>query len=523
MLFFVCLIYGTLSMSAQNTIGLLHHSALAFKGYTLFAPLESNFTYLIDNCGEVVHQWEGTKPPAYTVYLLEDGSLLRVSSGWLERIDWWGEMIWYTDIGNDFSIRNHHDIAPLPNGNILVIAGEYFSIVEAIERGRNPATLEDQVSVDYIVEIEPVGTSEAKIVWEWHFWDHLIQDFDDQKLGYGNVAEHPELLDINRGKSMNDWTHINGIDYRSDLDQILISSPYISELYIVDHSTTSEEAASHTGGKYGKGGDFLWRWGNPQVYKAGTESDRKLFGQHDPKWIPKGYPNEGNISVFNNNFGAKTSAVHIVSSTVLEDGLYPIDQQVFLPKDFTWTFTGEVLGEIFFNTIKSGMQVQANGNVLVSLGTGLIFEVTAKKELVWAYQNPIVNNEKIMEQFYLDDKTEIFRAERYPADYIAFNNKDMYAKGILENENSLSEDCRLIADIIPTNQFSEVFFVYQPASNMILINTIIEDISVQIVDVFGRLQIQSNQKKINIHHLQSGLYFILLEQHPLTKNSFLKI
>ena len=134
--------------------------------------------------------------------MLEDGSLLRVSNGWIERLSWSNELIWYTDLANDLNLRNHHDIAPLPNGNILVIAGEYFSIVEAIERGRNPATLEDRVSVDYIVEIEPLGINQAKIVWEWHFWDHLIQNFDDKKMAYGEVAQHPGLLDINIGKSM---------------------------------------------------------------------------------------------------------------------------------------------------------------------------------------------------------------------------------------------------------------------------------------------------------------------------------
>jgi len=480
----VWLMNSTLLGFTQNTVGLLYNSSSAFEGYTLFTPVESKFTYLIDNCGEVVNEWEGTKPPAYTVYLLEDASLLRVSNGWLERFSWSGE---------------------------------------AIERGRNPANLEDKVSVDYIVEIEPVGTDTAKIVWEWHFWDHLIQDFDNQKLGYGVVAEHPELLDINIGKSMNDWTHVNGIDYHANLDQILISSPYSSELYIIDHSTTSEEAASHAGGKYGKGGDFLWRWGNPQMYKTGLESDRKLFGQHDPKWIETGYPNEGDISVFNNKFGRQSSAVHIIPSSISENGLYPIADQGFLPLDFSWTFHGEILGEFFFNAIKSGIQVQANGNRLISLGNGLMFEITPETELVWAYQNPIVNDDEMLLQFNDADKAEIFRAERYSANYVAFNDKDLNPDGIIENENSLSENCRLSTSIIGTNNNMETHFIYQATANELIITSPFNETNVHIVDVFGRLKIQSHQKHIDVSHLPKGLYYVLIGQPHFSTHSFLKM
>jgi len=523
MILFIWFISCVFPGFSQTNVGLLHHSSMAVEGYTLFTPVESKFTYLIDNCGDVVNEWEGTKPPAYTVYLLEDASLLRISKGWIERFSWSGELIWYTDLENDFNLRNHHDIEPLPNGNILIIAGEYFSIIDAIEKGRNPENLENRVSVDYLVEIEPVGIDSAKIVWEWHFWDHLIQDFDEEKKGFGNVAEHPELLDINVGKSMSDWTHVNGIDYHAGLDQILISSPFSSELYIIDHSTTSEEAASHTGGKYGKGGDFLWRWGNPQLYKAGIASERKLFGQHDPKWIEAGHPNEGNISVFNNNFAYQSSAVHIISSSILEDGSYPIAEQGFLPKDFSWTFYGEILGKKFFNSIKSGIQIQANGNSLISLGTGLIFEITPEEELVWAYQNPIVDDEKILSQFDDKDNTEIFRAERYPLNYVAFNGKELSPKGTLENENSLSEACRLISAIEETNSISLVNFVYEPVANLVLVNTLLNDIEVKIIDVFGRVQFESNSRQIDVSHLPKGLYYVIGKPTQFTVFSFLKM
>mgnify|MGYP007000438460 len=45
-----------------------------------------------------------------------------------------------------------------------------------------------------IVELHP---PEGNIVWEWHLWDHLIQDVDPSLSNFGNISEHPELFDIN--------------------------------------------------------------------------------------------------------------------------------------------------------------------------------------------------------------------------------------------------------------------------------------------------------------------------------------
>ncbi|MEO6637265.1 MAG: aryl-sulfate sulfotransferase, partial [Ginsengibacter sp.] len=143
---------------------------------------------------------------------------------------------------------------------------------------------------DKIVEIEPQGTSGGKVVWEWHIWDHLIQDHDAKNANYGKPADHPELMYFNMGDTLpsplsedsmeilkaqgrarrnatagnrgSDVYHFNAIKYNPELDQIVFSSPHLSEIFIIDHGTTTKEAAGHKGGRHGKGGDFLYRWGN---------------------------------------------------------------------------------------------------------------------------------------------------------------------------------------------------------------------------------------------------------------------
>ena len=108
-----------------------------------------------------------------------------------------------------------------------------------------------------------------------------------------------------------DWLHCNGLDYNATLDQIVISAHNQNEIYILDHSTTLQQVAGHLGGTHGKAGDFLYRWGNPAAYNRGVLADKKLFGQHNPNWIPYGYPDGGSIMIFNNGINRLAVACKI--------------------------------------------------------------------------------------------------------------------------------------------------------------------------------------------------------------------
>ena len=94
--------------------------------------------------------------------------------------------------------------------------------------------------------------------------------------------------------------HTNSVAYNPELDQIMLSIHEFSEVWIIDHGTTTAEAASHSGGRRGKGGDLLYRWGNPRAYRTGSNVDQRLFAQHCAHWIPAGLPGAGHMLVFNN-------------------------------------------------------------------------------------------------------------------------------------------------------------------------------------------------------------------------------
>ena len=461
----------TCNADRQNwTMGLIYCNHEASLGYTLFSPIPSNTTYLIDHEGRELHQWSspGEHRPALSAYLLPDGDLLRTANiaqtavgnfsgggtgGKVERIAWDGTLEWSWEYSSTLHI-SHHDIEPMPNGNLLMIAWEERSEEEALQAGRNPAIASDSpggennVWPDHIIEVKPVGSDDAEIVWRWYAWDHLIQDFDETKDNYGVVADHPELLNINYvGATGNqagraDWMHCNGLDYNSALDQIALSCRGMNEVYIIDHSTTTEEAAGHTGGNAGKGGDILYRWGNPQVYHKGLSSDQQFFAQHDVQWIEAGHPDEGGLIVFNNGVGRYPaySSVDIIHPPK-DNGTYVLEANgTFGPNLPSWTWDQ---GEAMYSGAISGAQALANGNILVTHGTqGTLYEVNRAGDVVWEYIGPVGHDGSYVQGEPLPEGNRagttanaIFKATHYPVDHPAFTNRTLLGMEYIEHWN----------------------------------------------------------------------------------------
>lgn len=386
----------------NNTAAVSEFYKLRLPDYTLYGLHRSNEVHLIDYDKNMVHSWTTDLQPGVSVYLLNDGNLLRAANtmatnftaggtgGRIEKLDWNSNVLWSYDYASNTN-RHHHDIAPLPNGNILLIAWESISATEAIDQGRDPALIDgSEVWPETIVEIEPQGTNSGSIVWKWNMMDHIIQDYDITKANYGVVSNHPELIDFNfTANSSADWIHANAIDYNAELDQIILSANRFSEIWIIDHSTTTAEAASHSGGKSGKGGDLLYRWGNPQTYDRGTASDQIFGWQHNPNWIPSDHPGAGNIIVFNNGTHRGYSTIDEITPPLLPDGTYELlPGQPFGPTNLTWTYDPGPL-DSFYGNFLGGAQRLPSGNTLFCVGSaGEFYEVTPEGNIVWDYDIP---------------------------------------------------------------------------------------------------------------------------------------
>ncbi len=388
--------------------------AEVYDGLILFTPSPlnpqaGNSTYLIDGESNIINQWNHPNRVASMAYLLPDSTMLypclapntymsvAAGGGRILKYNWDGEILWDFN-WSSMGFIQHHDIEPLPNGNILLLSNERISMQEAIDRGR--IEIEGEIWPDMVVEIEPTGPLTGQVVWQWRFWDHLIQDVDSTLENHGTVSEHPERLDINvanifgvsvTGDYSGDWTHANAVHYNKTLDQIIISCRRTNEFYVIDHSTTTEQASGTTGGNSGKGGDFLYRWGNPQNYDRGDSTNQITFAQHSVNWIPEGYPGAGNILIFNNGFtqlllneNDRSSVIEITPPMNNLNEYIIENDDAYGPDEFEWFYNG---GDDFnfISVIQGGAFRLPNGNTLITTaGNPTIFEVNQNGEMEWS-------------------------------------------------------------------------------------------------------------------------------------------
>ena len=387
----------------ERTVGLRVNEPGAALGYTLITGIWNSDIFLLDPLGRVAHRWQ-TEEALGHARLLDNGNLLamEVSEGttdWIYEIDPDGNTVWRYELGG-----LHHDFLKMPNGNVMLLYRERKTREEAIAAGANPEFVhESGLASEKLAEVRPIGATGGEVVWEWSVWDHLVQDFDASKPNYGAVAEHPERIDLNfllesisdfRLRRPGDWLHVNAIDYNAELDQVMISPRNFSELWVIDHSATTEEARGHSGGNSGVGGGLVYRWGNPRAYGRGDADEQRLFWQHHTNWVAPGLPGAGNILVFNNGYefhGGERfySSVEEIAPPVDGYGYRRDDGGAYLPGGAEWTYAADALTD-FYAPILSGAQRLPNGNTLVTEGTaGTIFQVTPDGRVVWEYVAPV--------------------------------------------------------------------------------------------------------------------------------------
>ncbi len=420
----------------------------AFDGYTLvhdgaFSGQNGNRIYLTDMNGETVHRWEPARyqPEGSVAYLLENGLLLRTVSthhwlhsgnypvgaaGTIQLLDWDSNVVWEYQMDVPGKHVFHHDVDYMPNGNILAIAYTGFSPEEVRAMGWDGVfPTAETIWLDKVVELQPnLEDGSTEIVWQWNSWDHLVQDRFPDRANYGDVESALGKIDINYLRQdfvlfiAGQMHHVNSVDYHPELDQILLSSAAYGELWFIDHGTTMAEAAGDSGGRYGRGGDLIYRWGNPFTTRSGTLDDATLFWQHDARWIAEGLPGEGNLLVYNNgtkrsldgtfdpelgmDFENSYTDLLEMRLPVRADGSYDPGRE----PELVWSWNADA-DEDYFSPFMSGWDRMPNGNTIFVNGHNKqIIEVTPEGERVLDYIVP-ENGRK-------------YRVYKYPRDYPGF-------------------------------------------------------------------------------------------------------
>ena len=442
----------------------------AFPGYTLFGV--GNRTWLLDLDGRVVHAWPvGTNP-----HLLDNGHIVDASkddpSGFqgFKEVDWDGKTVWeYTEKRGNYS--PHHDWVRLFNKKLdapttMYIANKSITHEQAIAAGAD-----HDGEMDAVVEVDMQG----KVVWEWWFFDHVVQDVDPAKphfVGTGKkIADYPGRINLNMpGKPLKrDWLHCNSVDYNAKSGHIVINSVQ-GELYVIDHDGTFVAGDPQAGiaKAAGAAGEFLYRFGDPARYGQGeaprvlenwdsaTSGHKQMGGTHDASWIPQGLPGAGNLMVFNNGqyLYQRTPGSSVLEINPFLDaagndtGEYvnpPVvgyrresydkdthNQPRLVSRQIVWSYRS-TNSHGFFSHIGSSGQRLPNGNTFICSDTeGHFFEVTAKSELAWEYINPVTRDGpvKVLGDV-LPMTNSAFRAYRYAADHPAFKGRDLTPHGTI--------------------------------------------------------------------------------------------
>ena len=448
----------------------------AFNGYTLFGV--GSRTYLLDMEGRVVHTWPiGTNP-----HLLDNGHIVDASkddpSGFqgFQELDWDGKTVWeYTEKRENYA--PHHDWVRIFNKQLnapttLYIANKSITNEQAIAAGADPRNgpyVDGQM--DAVVEVDMQGN----VVWEWWFFDHVVQDVAPAKPNYvgqgKTVANYPNKININMpGRPLKrDWLHCNSLDYNAQSGHMVINSVQ-GELYVIDHDGTFIVGDPKAGiaKAASPAGDFLYRFGDPARYAQGnpprvlenwdnaTSGDKQMGGAHDVQWIRPGLAGAGHLMVVNNGQylfqrTPQSSVLEInpfLDANGRDTGKYvnppeagywreTYDKDTHneprrISNQVVWTYRS-VNNHSFFSQIGCSAQRLPNGNTFICSDTeGHFFEVTAKGELAWEYINPVTREGavKVLGDV-LPMVNSAFRAYRYAADDPAFKGRDLTPKGTI--------------------------------------------------------------------------------------------
>ncbi len=523
--------------------------AQQWNGLTLYSNSGSQIAYLIDTNSTVVKTWNFTGGgTGYSTHLAPGGDLYRTvtttnvlsGGGMTGKIQKWsysGTLLWdYTYSSSTYCM--HHDHCVMPNGNVLIISYDVKSAATVTAAG---GTNNITIWAEKILELQPTGLNTANIVWQWNVWDHLVQNVNSSLANYQtSIVNNPQLLNINYALQK-DWMHMNGIDYNPILDQIVVSSHNLNEWYVIDHSTTTAQAAGHTGGNGGKGGDFLYRWGNPFAYQGGSSS--VLNVTHDAHWIPEGSPNAGYLAGINNK------GIIAPTSQTTVDRISPprsdYNYTITIGSPFTpASYTSRHVSPSYTSNMGSSDQFP-NGNQMVCLATsGYIYEVDPSNTVIWSkstggttpqahryttcyinnpapsqpvitYNNPdLVSSAATTYQWYFNGNLIAgATSQTYtPTQYGIYVVRTTDANGCVNVYSQGLDYTPVTAIRSESNKLNSLMVFPNPTTGAIEIDLngyTSDEFTVSIFDNMGKLVLtSSNETKLDLSNLSNGLYIL---------------
>lgn len=357
-------------------------SLIDSSGYVFMMENGQDAAYLVNHDGDKLKEWSFESRLGNDLEITPSGSLLgsfKVNEpffsfggfgGHIKKLSANGSVIWEYVVNTENEIA-HHDATEMPNGNILIMIWERISEEQFSDIGLNPG---HDIFTEKLIEVNP---ETDEVVWQWRSWEHIVQAIDPGKPSYGMPSEHPNKINIGyNNMDHGDWMHANGIFYDSSKDLIYMSVNFYSEVWVIDHSTNIQESPTDQGGQYNRGGDLIYRFGNPVAF-GGDSSSRFLFNNHHPSLVQDTYPGAGNFLIFNNGSNNEQSIAYELSLPSFSQNM----MQTYEAPKSVWSYSHP---DLYFPRI-SGMVRLPNGNTLICEGDYGYWEVTAQGKIAWKY------------------------------------------------------------------------------------------------------------------------------------------
>ncbi|MGH9718178.1 MAG: aryl-sulfate sulfotransferase [Candidatus Acidiferrales bacterium] len=256
-------------------------------------------------------------------------------------------------------IGNHHDVAALPNGHLVLIASEENS-ESGLTGEPSPVTVDGDVLIDLDQNHKPD--------WVWSEFDHL------------DLNRHPLGLP--------DWTHTNAVVYSPDDKDLIVSIRNQSWIVKIDYDD-------------GQGtGNILWKLGYQGNFTLmnGTDPVDWQYAQHDANVASSNSSGVFQVMMFDNGNNRVMDDSGDICGTSGQPACYsrvPIFQLDETAKTATIEWVDDLSPT--FSSWGGNGRLLANGDIEFDecdLGSNsTIFEVTktAVPEVVWQMQIPTTN------------------------------------------------------------------------------------------------------------------------------------
>ena len=243
----------------------------------------------------------------------------------------------------------HHDVFPMPNGNVLAITIQdtLLPIPDEIDVPEEYSYI-DSVSWqgDRIVEWDKNGNE----IWSWSVFDHFdTQDYNSNTFESMFVHQSPSNF-------FYEWTHSNSIWY-DDLEKaIYLSVRHLSRITKIDYLS----------------GSVVWNMGTFMPSGDVTVgNDLGLSGQHSVKLL-----DNSNLMMYDNGFESDSLASRGLEISVISSDSIPEAEVV-------WEY---ILPQELGSPIMSDCDRLPNGNSLITSSVPIvnyIVEVSPSNEIIW--------------------------------------------------------------------------------------------------------------------------------------------